>query len=78
MKKLGEHLLDPATELKVGALGKNGAAKGWNTGPIPGTHAFNPITGNDVFFGDAGFNFLTSMTLNDGQQIDLNDNGNVL
>jgi hypothetical protein len=28
MKKLGQHLLDPTTELKVGTLGGNGATKG--------------------------------------------------
>ena len=54
MKKLGQHLLDPTTEIKVGTLGGNGATKGWNE-PIPGTHAFNPGTGNDVFFDDKGF-----------------------
>lgn len=77
MKKLAQHLLDPSTEIKVGTLGGNGATKGWNE-PIPGTHAFNPGTGNDVFFADKGFKFHTGMNLNDGQQIDLEDNNNIL
>ena len=77
MKKLGQHLLDPTTEIKVGTLGGNGATKGWNE-PIPGTHAFNPGTGNDVFFADNGFKFHTGMNLNDGQRIDLEDNNNIL
>lgn len=77
MKKLGQHLLDPTTEIKVGTLGGNGATKGWNE-PIPGTHAFNPGTGNDVFFADEGFKFHTGMNLNDGQRIDLEDNNNIL
>ena len=50
---------------------------GWNE-PIPGTHAFNPGTENDVFFDDKGFKFHTGMNLNDGQQIDLEDNNNIL
>jgi hypothetical protein len=77
MKKLGQHLLDPTTEIKVGTLGGNGATKGWNE-PIPGTHAFNPGTGNDVFFADEGFKFHTGMNLNDNQRIDLEDNNNIL
>ncbi len=77
MKKLGQHLMDPNTEIKVGTLGKNGAAKGWDD-PIPGTHAFNPGTGNDVFFNDKGFKFHTGMNLNDGQRIDLEKNDNIL
>jgi hypothetical protein len=77
MKKLGQHLLDPTTEIKVGTLGGNGATKGWNE-PISGTHAFNPGTGNDVFFADDGFKFHTGMNLNDGQRIDLEDNNNIL
>jgi hypothetical protein len=77
MKKLGQHLLDPTTEIKVGTLGGNGATKGWNE-PIPGTHAFNSGTGNDVFFADKGFKFHTGMNLNDGQRIDLEDNNNIL
>lgn len=77
MKKLGQHLLDPTTEIKVGTLGGNGATKGWNE-PIPGTHAFNSGTGNDVFFDDKGFKFRTGMNLNDGQRIDLEDNNNIL
>ncbi len=43
-----------------------------------GTHAFNPGTGNDVFFADEGFKFHTGMNLNDGQRIDLEDNNNIL
>ena len=77
MKKLGQHLLDPTTEIKVGTLGGNGATKGWNE-PIPGTHAFNSGTGNDVFFADDGFKFHTGMNLNDNQLIDLEDNKNIL
>lgn len=77
MKKLGQHLLDPTTEIKVGTLGGNGATKGWNE-PVPGTHAFNPGTGNDLFFADEGFKFHTGMNLNDGQRIDLEDNNNIL
>ena len=77
MKKLGQHLLDPTTEIKVGTLGANGATKGWND-PIPGTHAFNPATGNDAFFADKNFRFHTGMNLNDGQLIDLEDNNNIL
>jgi hypothetical protein len=77
MKKLGQHLLDPTTEIKVGTLGENGATKGWNE-PISGTHAFNPGTGNDGFFTDDGFKFHTGMNLNDGQRIDLDDNNNIL
>ena len=76
MKKLGQHLLDPTTEIKVGTLGGNGATKGWNE-PMTGTHAFNPGTGNDVFFADDGFKFHTGMNLNDGQN-DLEDNNNIL
>ncbi len=45
---------------------------------IPGTHAFNSGTGNDVFFADDGFKFHTGMNLNDGQRIDLEDNKNIL
>ena len=77
MRKLGQHLLDPTTEIKVGTLGGNGATKGWNE-PIPGTHAFNSGTGNDLFFADDGFKFHTGMNLNDGQRIDLEDNNNSL
>nr|YP_010472329.1 hypothetical protein N4L43_pgp003 [Pleurosigma intermedium]UVG41940.1 hypothetical protein [Pleurosigma intermedium] len=77
MKKLGQHLLDPTTEIKVGTLGGNGAIKGWNE-TIPGTHAFNSGTGNDIFFADDGFKFHTGMNLNDGQRIDLEDNKNIL
>lgn len=77
MKKLGQHLLDPTTEIKVGTLGGNGAIKGWND-VIPGTHTFNPGTGNDVFFADKDFKFHTGMNLNDGQRIDLEDNNNIL
>ena len=51
--------------------------KGWNKS-IPGTHAFNPGTGNDVFFADKGFKFHTGMNLNDGQLRDLEDNNNIL
>ena len=50
---------------------------GWNE-RISGTHAFNPGTGNDVFFADKGFKFHTGMNLNDGQRIDLEDNNNIL
>ena len=77
MKNLGQHLLDPTTEIKVGTLGGNGATKGWGE-PIPGTHAFNPGTVNDVFFDDKGFKFQTGMNLNDGQRVDLEDNNNIL
>jgi len=77
MKKLGQHLLDPNTEIKVGTLGGNESTKGWDE-PISGTHAFNPGTGNDIFFSDDGFKFHTSMNLNDGQRIDLDDNNNIL
>ena len=77
MTKLGQHLLDPTTEIKVGTLGGNEATKGWNE-PISGTHAFNPGTGNDAFFTDDGFKFHTGMNLNDGQRIDLDDNKNIL
>ena len=77
MKKLGQHLLDPTTEIKVGTLGGNGATKGWNE-PISGMHAFNSGTGNDAFFADDGFKFHTGMNLNDGQRIDLEDNNNIL
>ena len=77
MKKLGQHLLDPTTEIKVGTLGGNGATKGWSE-PIPGTHAFNSGTGNDVFFADEGFKFHTGMNLNPGQLKDLEDNNNIL
>ena len=76
MKKLGQHLLDTTTEIKVSTLGGNGAMKSWNE-PIPGTHAFNPDTGNDVFFADKDFKFHTGMNLNDGQRIDLEDNNNI-
>ena len=75
MKKLGKHFLDPTTELKVGTLGGNGAAKGWDE-LIPGTHAFNSGTGNDVFFADDGFKFYTDINLNDGQKIDSDDKNN--
>mgnify|MGYP000538642613 CR=1 FL=1 len=77
MKKLGQHLLDPTTEIKVGTLGKNGTNKGWNEA-IPGTHAFNPRTKNDVFFAHEGFKYGTGMKLNDGQRVDLQDNNNIL
>ena len=77
MKKLGQHLLDPTTEIKVGTLGGSRTTKGWNE-TIPGMHAFNSGTGNDVFFTDDGFNFYTGMNLNDGQRIDLEDNNNIL
>lgn len=77
MKNLGQHLLDPTTKIKVGTLGEKGATKGWND-PIPGTHAFNSDTGNDVFFADDGFKFHTGMKLNKGQRIDLDDNNNIL
>jgi hypothetical protein len=77
MKKLGQHVLDPTTEIQVGTLGRNGATKGWNE-PIPGTHVFNSGTGNDVFFADDGFKFHAGMNLNDGQRIDLEDNNNIL
>lgn len=77
IKKLGQHLLDPTTEIKVSTLGGNGAIKGWDE-PISGTHAFNPGTGNDPFFTDDGFKFHTGMNLNDGQRIDLEDNNNIL
>jgi hypothetical protein len=77
MKKLGQHLLDPTTEIQVGTLGRNGATKGWNE-PIPGTHVFNSGTRNDVFFADDGFKFHTGMNLNDDQRIDLEDNNNIL
>ena len=52
-------------------------AKGWNE-PIPGTHAFNSGTGNDVFFADDGFKFHTGINLNNSQRIDLEDNNNIL
>ncbi len=58
-------------------MGGNIATKGWND-PIPITHAFNSVTGNDVFFADDGFKFHTGMNLNDGQRIDLEDNNNIL
>jgi hypothetical protein len=77
MKRLGQHLLDPTTKIQVGTLGGNGATKGWNE-PISGTHLFNPGTGNDVFFNDDGFKFHTGMNLNEGQQIDLEDNNNIM
>ena len=66
MKKLGQHLLDSTTEIEFGTLGGNGATKGWKE-PIPGTHVFNPGTGNDLFFTYEGFKFYTGMNLNDGQ-----------
>ena len=68
MKKLGQYLLDPTIEIKVGTLGGNEATKGWNES-IPGTYALNSGTGNDVFFADDGFKFHTGMNLNDGQRI---------
>jgi len=77
MKKLGQHLLNPATEIKTGTLGGNGAAKGWNES-ITGTHTFNKNTRNDVFFADDGFKFHTGMELNPGQRQDLKDNNNIL
>ena len=77
MKKLGEHVLDPTTEIQVGTLGGNGATKDWNES-IPGTHVFNSNTGNDVFFADDGFKFHTGMKFNYVQRIDLEDNNNIL
>ena len=77
LKKLAQHLLDPTINIEVGTLGKNGATKGWGE-PIPGKHAFNSDTGNDVFFTDDGFKFHTGMNLNDGQLINLDDNKNIL
>ena len=77
MKKLGQHLLDPTTEIKVSTLGRNGGTKGWSE-PIPGTHAFNSDTRNDVFLTDEGFKFHTGMNLNPGQLEDLKDNNNIL
>ena len=77
MQKLGEHILNPTTKLKVGTLGKNGAIKGYND-PIPKTHAFNNSTGNDVFLTDEGFNFHTAMNLNKSQRTDLKGNNNIL
>ena len=76
MKKLGQPLLDPTTELKVGTVGKNGATNGWNK-QIPGTHAFNPGTGNAIFFAYGGCKFHISRNLNNSQQIDLEDNNNI-
>jgi len=78
MKKMAQHLLDPTTEIKVGTLGANGAAKGWKEEVIQGTHAFNPDTGNDIFFADEGFKHHTGMTLNEDQRMDLQDNNNIL
>ena len=75
MQKLTQHLLDPATELKFGKLGGNGAEKGWSE-VILGTHAFNPNTGNDA--ADDGFKFHTGMHLNDGQKTDYDANNNIL
>lgn len=80
MKKLGEHFLDPITDIKAGTLGKNGESKGWGE-RITGTHAFNLITGNDVFFADNDdqhSTFHTGMNLNEGQIYDLEDNDNIL
>jgi hypothetical protein len=77
MKKLAQHLQNPDTDIVLGTLGGNGAAKGWDD-PISGTHAFNPVTGNDVFFSNDGFRFHTGMNLNDGQRADLEDNNNIL
>ena len=82
MKKLAEHFLDPNTQIKPdGTLGKNGKAKGWGGDPIPGMHAFNPITKNDVFFadnGDQGFKFHTGMELSKSRIDDLKNNNNIL
>jgi hypothetical protein len=50
--------------------------KGWNE-PISERHAFNPGTGNDVFFADDDFKFHTGMSLNDGKRTDLEDNNNI-
>lgn len=61
-------------------MGKNGEAKGWGE-RIPGTPAFNSITGNAVFFADNDDQdptFHTGMNLNEGQIDDLNDNDNIL
>lgn len=53
LKKLSKHVLDPNTQIKVGTLGERGVATGWDaTDPIPGTHTFNPMTGNDAQVAD--------------------------
>ena len=77
IKKLGRHLLDPTTDIKVSILSGNRATKGSNE-PIPGTHAFNFSTGKDVFFDDNGFKVYTGINLNKGQGINLEDNNNIL
>ena len=54
MTQVGRHFLDPNTEIKTGTLGKNKLGlEGWGD-PIPGIHAYNPVTGNDIFFSDQG------------------------
>lgn len=81
MTQVGRHFLDPNTEIKTGTLGKNKVGReGWGD-PIPGIHAYNPVTGNDIFFSDQGSDdpmFHTAMCLNRGQIKDLEDNNNIM
>jgi hypothetical protein len=79
MTKLGQHLLDPKTHVKAGTLGRNGETTNrWDEPMSVGKHAFNPITGNDVFFNENGFKFQTGMNLGENQLIDLEYNDNIL
>jgi len=73
IQKLGHHIIDLDTELKIGTLGANGIKKDWNVDDLLSeTHGFKPKTGNDIFFNDRGFKFHTGMKLNKGQLEDLN------
>lgn len=81
MTQVGRHFLDPNTEIKTGTLGKNKVGReGWSD-PIAGIHAYNPVTGNNIFFSDQGSDdpmFHTAMRLNGGQIKDLETNDNIM
>lgn len=81
MTQLAKHFLDPATELKVGTLGKNKVGRpGWEE-PFTGIHAYNSNTKNDIFFAEKeneSLMFHTAMRLNRGQRQDLMDNANII
>lgn len=81
MLEVGRHFLDPNTEIKTGTLGKNKAGQlGWGD-PITGIHAYDAVTGNDLFFSDQGSDgptLHTALGLSDSRKKDLRDNDNIL
>lgn len=73
--------MGPNTEIKTGTLGKNKVGLEVWGDPIPGIHAYNPVTGIDIFFSDHESDhpmFHTAMRLNGGQIKDLEDNNNIM